>query len=108
MKLRVQTEKKSGWGGNDEVVQNMSHHLNESLLLALSFDDLDCSNGDGTKELEVEVWKEYYIMSGFSLVGNLGGQMGLFIGFSFLGCFSWLLSWIQSFWRQISKDSKNH
>ena len=86
----------------------MSHHLNESLLLALSFDDLDCSNGDGTKELEVEIWKEYYIMSGFSLVGNLGGQMGLFIGFSFLGCFSWLLSWIQSFWRQISKDSKNH
>ena len=92
----------SGWGGNDEVVQNMFQHLNESLLLALSFDDLDCSNGDGTNELEVEVWKEYYIMSGFSLVGNLGGQMGLFIGFSFLGCFSWLLSRIQSFWSQIS------
>ena len=34
---------------------------------------------------------EYLVMSGMILVGNVGGMLGLFVGFSFLGSCEWLL-----------------
>ena len=39
---------------------------------------------NSTKELDVEVLTEYYVWNTFSLVGNVGGQMGLFISFHLL------------------------
>ena len=34
---------------------------------------------------------EYYIMSGLAFVGNVGGTLGLFVGFSFIGVAEWYL-----------------
>ena len=38
-----------------------------------------------SEEPHKNVYREYWIMSGMSLIGIVGGMMGLFIGFSFLG-----------------------
>ena len=34
---------------------------------------------------------EYYIMSGLTFVGNIGGTLGMFVGFSFIGVAEWYL-----------------
>ena len=44
---------------------------------------------------------EYLIMSWISLVANVGGTFGLFIGFSFLGLFEWALEVREYFWAKI-------
>ena len=36
------------------------------------------------------VRKEYLTMSGMLLVGNVGGMLGMFVGFSFMGSTAWL------------------
>ena len=80
------------WGGNDEVVQAMLGEPEDAILLHISFDFLDWTRGDRSKELELEVLTEYYVTDMFSLVGNVGGQLGLFVSFSFIGCFGWLMN----------------
>ena len=37
------------------------------------------------------VHREMLKMSGMSLVGNVGGTLGMFIGFSFIGTSEWLM-----------------
>ena len=37
------------------------------------------------------VYKEYLTISGMLLVGNVGGMLGLFVGFSFMGTSEWLI-----------------
>ena len=34
---------------------------------------------------------EYWVMSGMTLVGNVGGTLGMFIGFSFIGVSQWIM-----------------
>ena len=34
--------------------------------------------------------REYWIMTGMSLIGNVGGTLGMFIGFCFIATFEWL------------------
>ena len=40
------------------------------------------------------VHEQYYIYSSFALVGNIGGTLGLLIGFSFSGSITWLLDMV--------------
>ena len=35
--------------------------------------------------------KEYLILNEMSLIGNVGGTLGMFVGFSFIGTIEWLL-----------------
>ena len=86
-----------GWGGDEQTVEELLDKPDETFILSISFDDLDWSNGDRKKELLVDVFKEYYVWTEFSLVGSIGGQMGLFVGFSFLGCSGWLIGRIRCF-----------
>ena len=44
-----------------------------------------------TKEPFKTVKTEYYIMSGLTFVGNIGGTLGMFVGFSFIGVAEWYL-----------------
>ena len=37
------------------------------------------------------VHTENLIIDGFTLLGNVGGQMGMFIGFSFIGAIGWII-----------------
>ena len=59
------------------------------------------------------VRKEYLLMSGMSLVGNVGGMLGLFIGFSFLGlsesimdCITRVIGWTQKGKNVVTINSK--
>ena len=53
------------------------------------------NNTDITGTPLKSVKKEYYIMSVLSLIGNVGGILGTFIGFSFLGAYEWLMAAIK-------------
>ena len=46
------------------------------------------------------VKKEYLITNEISLIGNVGGTLGMFVGFSFIGTIEWLL--------EILSKAKNH
>ena len=53
------------------------------------------------------VHKEYLIVSGISLIGNVGGTLGLFVGFSVLGTTEWFMTvlptfliWVKQKWSQ--------
>ena len=110
MDLRISNEKMEveqrirRIGGTDKIVSQLLEVQDQSLIFSLSFDDLDWSKGDRTKELQVDIFTEYYVSNIFSLIGNVGGQMGLFIGFSFIGCFVWSMKWIQLAWNSMSKN----
>ena len=43
------------------------------------------------KDLEVTTNHEYYVMSTEALVSNIGGFLGLFLGFSCLSIIEWIL-----------------
>ena len=79
--------------GNETVSKILgSDDIDDTIILKLRIDLLDWSKGDRTDELHLDVYTEYYVWTGVSLIGNVGGQLGLFIGFSFLGSWVWLMS----------------
>ena len=49
---------------------------------------------------KVSVKEEYLITNEISLIGNVGGTLGMFVGFSFIGTIEWLL--------EILSKAKNH
>ena len=63
-----------------------------SFEFSLAIDHPDWQTFDRGLELKVEVKKEYLLWSITTLVGNVGGQLGLFLGFSFAGFMAWLLN----------------
>ena len=52
------------------------------------------------------VHKEYLLMTGMSLVGNVGGMLGLFIGFSFLGISEWMIDCLSKAWAHVKKQKQ--
>ena len=50
------------------------------------------------------VHMEYLLMTGMSLVGNVGGMLGLFIGFSFLGFSEWIMDCIARLFEWVKKQ----
>ena len=52
------------------------------------------SRGEYIHGVQKEVHKEFWAMTGMSLVGNVGGQLGLCLGFSFIGFSGWVLALI--------------
>ena len=48
-------------------------------------------NGRSDKLLK-RVMREYWIVSTLSLVGTVGGTLGMFVGFSLMGTFEWLFA----------------
>ena len=49
------------------------------------------------------VMTEYFVTTGLSLVGNVGGTLGMFIGFSFLGTAEWLLNVAEAVIKEMKK-----
>ena len=54
-------------------------------------------------ELFKTVKREYYIMSGLSFVGNIGGTLGMFVGFSFIGSAEWFMGSALCRWLKIKR-----
>ena len=50
------------------------------------------SRGKYIHGIQKDVFKECWAMTGMSLIGNVGGQLGLCLGFSFMGFSAWVLA----------------
>ena len=55
---------------------------------------------------KMKVEEEYLVHDFVGMLGSIGGTLGLFIGFSFLGGLTNLLSHIQSFWKKMRLKRK--
>ena len=54
-----------------------------------------------SKELFKTVKQEYLVNSLMSLVGNIGGTMGMFIGFSIIGMFESMTAYLDILWKRL-------
>ena len=61
-----------------------------SFVFLIAFDRPDASRGD--EKLLVRILEEHLWWTGIDLVSMIGGHMGLFLGFSFMGSIAWLLN----------------
>ena len=51
---------------------------------------------------------EYYLLPGLSLVGNVGGTLGMFIGFSFIGSAEWFMGSAAALWQWLKRKDVVH
>ena len=78
---------------NDRVVSElMKNYQSKKYMFWISFSPSDSTRGKYTKQMQIEVSKEYKTLTAISLVGNIGGQLGLFVGFSCTGFIAWMLN----------------
>ena len=49
---------------------------------------------------------EYWIMPTLLFVGNVGGTLGMFVGFSFIGTSEWFLASANTFWGWLQEKLK--
>ena len=83
---------------HDDVVDNLMEKQMNKYLFWLYFSKEKVSNGLYTNEIQKYVHKEYLAWTGISLVGNVGGQLGLWVGFSFTGFLAGTLNVIPNAW----------
>ena len=57
--------------------------------------DVNLYSQDRGVTLEKTVYREYLVNTFMSLIGNVGGTLGMFVGFSILGATDWVLEWFQ-------------
>ena len=86
-------------GFSSEVMTELLEHSNDSYLFNLIYDHLDWQRGNRGIDLKVDIYKEYLLWTVSSLIGNIGGVLGMTIGFSFFGYISILLNQIPKFWK---------
>ena len=53
------------------------------------------------KEIEMKVYEEYIIIDAISMIGSVGGTLGLFIGFSFSNVINIIIGYLQLFINKI-------
>ena len=51
--------------------------------------------------MELQVKEEYVIYDFVGMISSIGGNLGLFIGFSFFDAFCWILDLIQKWFSKI-------
>ena len=77
----------------------------QTFQFLLNYDHLDWSNGVPTTNLMVDIHREYLVWTEFALIGNIGGMMGMTIGFSFMSYIGFALDIIPRLWRQMLAKS---
>ena len=65
---------------------------NDSYMFYLDLDSPDGTLGSYSDELKVDVHTEHLAWTFKNLLGNIGGYLGLCVGFSFTGFTSWMLN----------------
>ena len=76
------------------------------LTVLIQFGLPESTRGFISKTLFKTVKTEQYIISGLQLLGNVGGILGIFVGFSFLGMTEPVLSISEKFWKLFCKILK--
>ena len=88
--------------------QLLQENMNNMFFFMLIFDNLAWAKGEWTREIQVDVFTEYFVWSGFSLCGNIGGQLGLWVGFSCTGCITWISSKIHYLFNSRSRKKEKN
>ena len=78
-----------------DIVDTNSFASNSKFNVDFTF-GLQYSRDLRSEKLFKTVKKEYLIMSFKSMLGNVGGTMGMFIGFSFIGTSEWFMDTVFS------------
>ena len=68
----------------------------------LTFDTPKSTKGRRSDEPIKKVYREYYVLTEMTLLGNMGGHLGMFVGFSFITCFDWLIEFTSKVWARAS------
>ena len=95
--------KKSSYNGG--INYGASNKKPKQLIISLSFDVVSqCTRELRALEPYKTVKREYWIMPGLSFVGNVGGTLGMFVGFSFIGTSEWFFELLTTFWTWLQKN----
>ena len=75
--------------------------------------DLSFNSPSSTKNLRSDqpfktMSTEYSTLSEMTLLGNVGGHLGMFVGFSFITCSEWFLEAICRFWANKNEAPKRN
>ena len=89
------------WGINTKAMNEMLQERNSSFLFTLNYDHWDWQRGDRATKLKVEIHKEYLVWSASTMIGNVGGMMGMTIGFSFFGYIGYVLNFLPQVRRKL-------
>ena len=65
------------------------------------------SSADKSREVYKSVFTEYYLLDGYTLIGNIGGTLGLMIGFSFMGAVTFLADLVIGIKAKYYKNKKD-
>ena len=85
----------------DYTVEESVHDIHtaiDQLSFYIAYSEPKYSRGHRGLRPVVVVHKENLVINGFTLLGNVGGQMGMFIGFSFSGAIGWIISAMGKTW----------
>ena len=66
----------------DSIAQELMDGIDKKIIFKLLLLDPEWMRGEYTDGLQVEVHKEYRALTEISLIANIGGYLGLFVGFS--------------------------
>ena len=90
------------YGGDRNVVNDLLDKPKEYIVFSITFDHKDWSKGERSKYLVVDVYEEYQVWNGISLIGNIG----FLVGFSFLGCSDWFIKIVPKAWKWATRSFK--
>ena len=86
--------------------EGLSDFWENSLTVLVNFKLPEATRGIVSKSPFKTVKTEQYILSGLALLGNIGGILGIFVGFSFLGITESLISISETIGKRLRKSAK--
>ena len=86
-----------------KMVWNDTYPLEKGFIIEYRFEQSDWKRDLRSDEPFKTVHRESLKMSSMSVVGNVGGTLGMFIGFSFIGTSRWFVDLIGKWYAEISR-----
>ena len=72
--------------------------LNNTFQFLLTLGEPKHSLGYRSSQVTKMIYTENLVVNEFTLLGNIGGQMGMLVGFSFSSFASWILGQLVHLW----------
>ena len=80
------------------LIEKLQQRQMDKYVILLEFAKNKWILGSYEMEVQKETYKENLAWTGISMVGNVGGQLGLWVGFSFTGLLAGTLNVIPKMW----------